>query len=232
MNESNKHQTNKTWHVFGKHSSLKEEILNGDICYLSKMQWIDILQKSINIFGCNECKIDIAMSTRVNNSYLKLENAHLISILLFCDFDELREHMLKIYQRQALETYAKTDENVKYENNDHWKLRYSSYVHWSKLLYDVIFAFGMQMNGRNKTVSVFNSNLNDNIALSMVDKYYFHFNRKYMFDCNEILICSPILLTSEISVPQILYGEHSDGVTVELAQSQINENYLSCKMYF
>eukprot|EP01084_Bolivina_argentea_P087585 158184_1 len=124
------------FYVPAKYNSLKDEIMKNNICSLNVYQWNILVQKSTYYLQTSyvktmECGIIYAKELYNMAELSPLHFDHLISIMVYCNYDKL--------QQKFSETYRKTDKN---ESNASLIRRHSNYAHLGRLLRELVECYG------------------------------------------------------------------------------------------
>eukprot|EP01084_Bolivina_argentea_P289694 497498_1 len=103
-----------------KYKNLKEEVLKNTFTKISKTKWNDILSKSNSILNFHVGSTDrIKFSQILKRNNIKLKN--ILALKLYCDEDNLQSEFRKCFIS-------------KYENDQDYNDRISSFYHWRKEL--------------------------------------------------------------------------------------------------
>ena len=130
--------------IRAKYLTLKEELLNNDICWISINQWNDIYSKSkylLNIIkkyytkyfsAKKHCVQRIDKCDIRSGQLISLDN--ILSVILYTDFDNL------CYQFRK--TFRKFDDNGKKIADKIVQQKHSEFGNWARILKETIACFG------------------------------------------------------------------------------------------
>ena len=125
--------------VAKKYASLKEEMLSNEVYRTSNEQWLDLTEKASDFMRCKEMKNMRASKPAdmvPNDCELVVDNEpigieHIISVLLYCNFNELSYHLRSTF-------YRVFDD----EDNKSLAQRHSEFANWSHMLRNTVICFG------------------------------------------------------------------------------------------
>ena len=134
-------------YVDKKYGSLKQEILQNEICTLTADQFNDSLQKCFLYIESQKAK-EMKASGGSFLDELKygisvdkpISSAHLISVILYCDWTELCTSFSGTFRRK---TAKESLESVKSRNREYWN--------WSRLLRETVEIYGNNDKGYAKS---------------------------------------------------------------------------------
>eukprot|EP01084_Bolivina_argentea_P256127 431114_1 len=133
-----KYYKDHKWFITPKYKNLQEELLQNNMYKMEKIIWDEECQNATDKLQCDD-KVKALRSNNVfHDKYdipenIEISMNHLLSILFYCNTDEL--------QRIFSSTY-RIFENIN-ESDDDFKGRHSNYFHFGKLLREVVDVFGM-----------------------------------------------------------------------------------------
>ena len=207
----------KDWYINKKFSTLKEEILN----LLNLIQFNILYKTATNYLNCNHCKQEMKCNTvsweveyEINKGEaIKLH--HLICILLICNYDLVRDKLLK--------TYYEIPKDI--ENIQSLKQRHSEFYHIAKYLRETVECYGFIDDNKE----------DDDKKDADGGKYFYHsINESVIINDKIINIKYPFSVTDKYKVIY-LNTNNENGLILSLNNNNIdnnnngNDKYFDCK---
>eukprot|EP01084_Bolivina_argentea_P157503 274462_1 len=193
--------------VKAKHLSFKEEILHNSAVRLSMAQWLISLNKSTRYSTTSKVKTMKCVFDFCGYGFNigdKITKQHLLSIILYCDWDEL--------QKEFSSTFRRTDT---YEPLSSVIQRNSEYAIWSRLVRETVEIFGIDVDysyDNTHGITVFPGRGPFFCGMS-------HVMVVLEFD---ISLCAPTSTSKEEAVALTFAGDH--GILIQLNNNGENDN--------
>ena len=210
------------WFVPQKYPNLKREILSNSIKKIPMVQWNHINTKAKQFMNCTKIKsltscksIKYEFESMTNikeNQSISLD--HIICILIYCNFTEIKNHFTETFERVN-----------KFEQWKDVKLKHSEYANFGRILTETIECFG---DCSYQTQSDVDNDDDDNNIFyhAMVGSYSLHSIHARFF--------VPTSMTKELSVityycyNTIKIDRYNNGLIIGLTSNNTDLRYFNC----
>eukprot|EP01084_Bolivina_argentea_P118373 210047_1 len=137
------------WYVGKKNDTLKEELLQNEICCIIPIQWENLMKKALAYADTIQVRQTTSNSSSLRGicrieSNATISKNHLIAMMVQCEFD--------ILQRKFGETFRLKSDDETYEE---LKKRHSNYYWLARLLRECVECFGMNGDGLHYKLDAF-----------------------------------------------------------------------------
>eukprot|EP01083_Nonionella_stella_P032223 88215_1 len=183
--------------IHKKYESLKAELLLSDVSHIERCSWIELLLLSDTYYKTNH--VQKIYQADVNNRGIKrkdiISQSHLISILIYCNFDA--------FQRSLTQTYRKQNDE---EDMASLIARHCSFYWMGRLLYESVNVYGKRVcDYEFKT-------------------FYHGISQEMYFTSPKSHIYGPLSTTNELSVAQS-FGDDDGLIVVLQADEYDHNKY-------
>eukprot|EP01083_Nonionella_stella_P204280 744816_1 len=222
--EYDKSEKLKQWYVKPKWKTLKEEQISNSYDGFDIEQWIELYEKAKDFRKTRrikqECKFkdygDAITSHRNKKRKAKdtMSIQHLISIMLYCNFDQLQGVFSASYRKD------------KKESNQDLINKHSEWHQLGKYLREVVEVFGTKISTEEKRLRKLGGRGRGDFCLDKSGKlkFYHGINQEMVFVSTSAKICGPLSISSEPFVAVNFAG--AEGLLLELSGS--NARFFDC----
>eukprot|EP00484_Ammonia_sp_Unknown_P002049 CAMPEP_0197021952 /NCGR_PEP_ID=MMETSP1384-20130603/2834_1 /TAXON_ID=29189 /ORGANISM="Ammonia sp." /LENGTH=1167 /DNA_ID=CAMNT_0042449889 /DNA_START=36 /DNA_END=3539 /DNA_ORIENTATION=+ len=160
-----------------KHETLKDELTQNAECKISEFEYNVLTEKAQIYFDTEYCQenIEAGVNTFGIQILAKITKEHLIAVLVYCNYDAVRNALCSTYIRQS-----------KDESNESMAARHAHFYHVGKLLREAVSCYGIEAHRSEK-------------------KVFYHgiaFNKRIMSDdeIKALFVYSPLSTTSLMEI--------------------------------
>eukprot|EP01084_Bolivina_argentea_P049635 91289_1 len=163
------------WYITQKFKGLKQEVLHNELQQINMTQWNILWQDAADHIQTQHVRNMYCRRRRTAKYWdmkygQQISNNHLISLMLYCNFDVL--------QYEYSKTFRPIDRN---ESAASIKERHRNFFHFSKLLRECVECFGMKKP--NSDITVFHGT-----------------NKKFVFPAMHAFVAGPFSTTTDYNV--------------------------------
>eukprot|EP01084_Bolivina_argentea_P127753 225912_1 len=211
--EYDKSEKLKQWYVKPKWNKLKMELISNSYEAFNIEQWNELYEKAKDFRKSKRIKEDCIYEPTgdtpgTNKKHKRIMSiAHLISVILYCNFDQLQSRFSASYRKN------------KNENDSDFKNRHSEWHQLGKYLREVVEIYGIKILSKSQKSRSDFSLYNTNKL-----QFYHGINQEMVFVSTKANICGPLSTSSDIVVASNFAGY--GGLLLEL--SGTHARYFDC----
>eukprot|EP01084_Bolivina_argentea_P069938 127195_1 len=154
------------WYIPAKYSKFGDELLNNEICSISITQLKNLLQKAEYFFtstiwyahfvteSYHPTQFTVINDTMRIPAYFPISPAHLVAILVYCNFEVLQFKFSQTYRKLTLD-----------ESDNSLKNRHSNYFWLGKLLLECVRIFGTSIESMWNDDRIFYHGINQKLMV-------------------------------------------------------------------
>eukprot|EP01084_Bolivina_argentea_P033615 62160_1 len=183
-----------------KYDSLKMDLTSNKISIISMEMFVEEYRKAQSHFNSFYRKLLQPNEWLVTDQKKELTINHLLSVMIYCNFDQIQYHFSKTYRRLHIN-----------ERKNEIKKRHSEFFHLGKYLQQTVHWFGTR------------------IKEGIYQSFYHGIDRLliFPFDSHFTDIYSPLSTSKEFEVA-VNFANDNNGIIVEFTSVNMNTAYFSC----